>query len=359
MRFHLSLALIAAFAGTAALAAEDAGFPPPTGDSSIVPTDATVERLFDGGCAVTEGVATGPDGLVYFSDVTFTAFCKDEADVFPQGGHIWRYDPGSDSTEIWLSPSGMSNGIEFDAAGDMVFVQGPDFGGRRVAKIDMDTGRSFILTALYEGRPYNGPNDVSIDEQGRVYFTDPKYFGYEPMEQAQHSVFRIDPDGSVDRVVSDAGKMNGLLISPDQTTLYVGAWDNGSYDFLRVPEGEGATPAYIAQTRAIYAYDLNEDGSVGPRRTLIELPTAPPDGFKADVDGNLYVTVRDDDPAERGIKVYSPAGEQLAFIPTGEAMPTNVAFGRGEDSNLLYITAGNGLYRIRLAKDGYQLPASD
>ena len=71
-----------------------------------------------------------------------------------------------------------------------------------------------------------------------------------------------------------------------------------------------------------------------------------------DQDGNLYVAVR---AANRpGIVVYSPAGKELAYIKT--EIPTNVGFGRGKDANLLYITAGSSLYRIRLNRAGYQLP---
>ncbi|GFE50025.1 hypothetical protein So717_17780 [Roseobacter cerasinus] len=98
------------------------------------------------------------------------------------------------------------------------------------------------------------------------------------MTQAPHSVFRIDLDGSVTRLVSDAGKINGVLVSLDQKTLYVGAWGNGSYDFIRVPEGDGATPAYIEDTQAIYAYDPQEDGSFGKRRVFLEMPFAASDG---------------------------------------------------------------------------------
>ena len=56
-----------------------------------------------------------------------------------------------------------------------------------------------------------------------------------------------------------------------------------------------------------------------------------------------------------GIGVYNPDGKEIAFIKT--EMPTNVGFGRGADANLLYITAGHSLYRIRLNKEGYRLPA--
>jgi gluconolactonase len=59
-----------------------------------------------------------------------------------------------------------------------------------------------------------------------------------------------------------------------------------------------------------------------------------------------------------GVYVYNTEGKELASIPTGEILPTNLAFGRGEDSNLLYVTAGNALYQIRLNSQGYQLPDS-
>ena len=57
--------------------ADDPGFPAPTGDPALVPPGAKLERLFDGGCMLTEGVAAGHNGMIYFSDITFTKFCKD------------------------------------------------------------------------------------------------------------------------------------------------------------------------------------------------------------------------------------------------------------------------------------------
>ena len=76
----------------------------------------------------------------------------------------------------------------------------------------------------------------------------------------------------------------------------------------------------------------------------------------ADKEGNIYVAVRDE--TAPGIYVYDPDGKQLARIPTNkENLPTNVGFGRGEDSDVLYVTAGNSLYRIQLNSEGYQLPS--
>src|SRR4051812_49697618 len=73
--------------------AEDPGFPAPQGDSGILPAGARLDRVFDGGCMLTEGVAAGPDGMVYFSDITFTRFCKDPSGKFVQAGDILENYP--------------------------------------------------------------------------------------------------------------------------------------------------------------------------------------------------------------------------------------------------------------------------
>jgi gluconolactonase len=185
--------------------AEDPGFPAPTGDPGVLPPGAKLERLFDGACALTEGVAAGHDGMLYFSDITFTSMCKDPSGRYPQAGHIWKYDPRTGKATIFRSPSGMSNGIKFDAEGHMIAALGADYGGRMLVKTDMQTGKSYILTGLFEGKPYNALNDVSIDEQGRIYFTDPRYLGHEPIMADGFAAYRLDPDGTVHRVATDCG----------------------------------------------------------------------------------------------------------------------------------------------------------
>jgi len=94
--------------------AEDPGFPAPTGDTNVLPAGVKLDPLFDGACRLTEGVATGPDGMVYFSDITFSALCKDPSGKYPQAGNIWKYDPKTKQATIFRSPSGMSNGMKFD-----------------------------------------------------------------------------------------------------------------------------------------------------------------------------------------------------------------------------------------------------
>jgi gluconolactonase len=323
----------------------------PTGDPSIIPPGAKLEKLFEGGCVLTEGVAAGPDGMIYFSDITFTFRCKDPKTGAMEAGHIWRYDPKTGQTTIFRSPSGMSNGIKFDAQGNMIVAEGADFGGRRVTKTDMKTGKSYIIAGLYNGRPFNAPNDITIDEKGRIYFSDPRYLGYEPIDQPVMGIYRIDPDGSIHLIITDGGKVNGVAISPDQKTLYVVSNDNGATGFDRLPQGAKTQKGQMA----LFAYDLSADGTASNRRTLVDYyPEDGPDGLVVDREGNLYVAVRNE--KRPGIYVYSPEGKELGYIPT--EIPTNVGFGRGEESKTLYITAGKSLYRIKLGKEGYQLPPS-
>src|SRR6266850_1892317 len=95
-------------------AADPSTFPAPVGDRSIIPAGAKLELIFDGGCMLTEGVAAGHDGMIYFSDITFTKFCRDASGKYAQAGNIWKYNPKNGETTIFRSPSGMSNGIKFD-----------------------------------------------------------------------------------------------------------------------------------------------------------------------------------------------------------------------------------------------------
>ena len=320
----------------------------PSGDPSIIAAGVTLEKIFEGGCILTEGVAGAPDGTIYFSDITFTAKCQNEQGQ-PEAGHIWKYDPKTGETSIFRSPSGMSNGIKFDAGGDMVIAEGADFGGRRVIRTDMKTGKSTIIAGMYDGRRFNAPNDITIDEKGRIYFSDPRYLGHESVDQPVMGVYRIDTDGSVHRIVSDAGKPNGVAVSPDQKTLYVVSNDNGATGMFRLGEGRPT----LKNRMALLAYDLAPDGSASFREVLVDYsPQDGPDGLVVDVDGNLYVTVRD--VTRPGVAVYSPEGEELAFIPT--ELPTNVGFGRGTESKTLYITAGKSVYRIHVKREGYELP---
>jgi len=169
--------------------------------------------------------------------------------------------------------------------------------------------------------------------------------------QPVEAVYRLDPDGKVARVITDAPKPNGIQVSPDQKTLYILAHDNGAFDFTRLGKGEKTQKGMMA----CFAYDLAPDGTLSNRRTVINwLPEDGGDDMTVDVDGNLYIAVRSE--AAPGVYIYTPQGKQLAYIPTGKELPTNLDFGWGDDGNLLYVTSGKSLYTIRLAKKGWHLP---
>lgn len=326
----------------------------------ILPPGAKLEKLFDG-ITLTEGVAVAPDGMVYFSDITFSHQSKTKTGAI-HAGHIWKFDPRTKKTTIFRSPSGMSNGIKFDARGDMIICEGADFGGQRVIRTDMKTGMSYIIAGLFDGRAFNAPNDVTIDLKGRMYFSDPRYLGHEAIEQPVMGVYRIDPDGSVERIITGAGKPNGVCVSPDQKTLYVVSNDNGATGFERLGMNDNpddpVTPSVPLRKghMALMAYDLDAAGKAKFRKTLVNYaPEDGPDGLVVDTKGNLYVAVR---AANRpGIVVYSPNGKELAYIKTTE-LPTNVGFARGKDAGLLYVTSGKSLFRIQTNMRGYHLPAA-
>src|SRR5262245_1612041 len=325
---------------------------PASAADPIVPPDAKLEKVFDGGFVLTEGVAVAPDGMVYFSDITFTHVAKEKKQPV-EAGHIWKLDPKTLKATIFRSPSGMSNGLKFDAEGNLLAAEGADFGGRRVTKTDMKTGKSYVLAGLFEGRPLNSPNDISIDEKGRVYFSDPRYLGHEPIDQPVQAVYRVDTDGSIHRIITDAGKCNGVAVSPDQKTLYVVSNDNGSTGIGRLRTKDDPEPTRKG-LMALLAYDLSPDGKAKFRKVLVDYaPEDGPDGLVCDTEGNAWVAVRAEN--RPGIYCYSPDGKELGYIKT--EIPTNVGFGRGADAKVLYITAGKSLYRIRTNREGYHLPA--
>ncbi|MCQ1768128.1 SMP-30/gluconolactonase/LRE family protein [Neorhizobium galegae] len=299
----------------------------------IVASGAKLEKLFDGGYW-TEGPAVGPDGRIYFCDLTMTFATGMEA------GNIWVYDPAKGQTSLYRSPSGMAAGIKFDHDGNMVVTEGADFGGRSVIRTDAKTGRSTILAGLYKGRPFNAPNDLDIDDKGRIYFTDPRYFGYETIEQPVSGVYRIDPDGSVHLILADIARPNGIALSPDQKTLYVAELDPLLSDWRidKVPQASGAM--------RLLAYDLAAGGAASNQRVLVDYgKETGPDGIAVDSAGNIYAAVS---AASRlGVRIYSPDGKEIAFVPVPDVNAvTNIALASQGGRTWLYITATKGLYRI-------------
>ncbi len=274
----------------------------------LVPSGAKLEKLWSEG-EFTEGGAMAGDGSILFSDI---------------GNRILRFDPETGKTTVFREPSGRSNGLIFDPKGRLVAAEGANTGGNRRISITEADGNVRTLADRFEGKRFNSPNDVAVDRESRVYFSDPRYVGNEPRELDHESVYRVDPDGSVHRLDTTATRPNGLAVSPDGKTLYVS--DNGS------------------DRRALLAVPLSTDGDVaGKPRVLKNFGEGRGiDGLTVTTDGLIVAAAG----AGRisGVYIYDPKGVAVGYIPTPE-VPTNVEFG-GPDGKTLYITAGKSLYRI-------------
>jgi gluconolactonase len=283
--------------------------------------------------AFTEGPAYHADGSVYFTDTSNDRIMRSAPGARPGARRV---------LEVYRHPSGRANGLVFDLAGRLIACEG---GSRRVTRTEPD-GSITVLASSYQGKPFNSPNDIDVDAQGRLYFTDPRYGDRAGVELDREAVYRIDPDGKVTRVIDNLERPNGIAVAPDQKTLYV--VDNNN-------EAGGS--------RKVYAYELRVDGSTGQRRVIHDFGTSRGgDGLCLDSRGNLYVTAglntpnppAEGGPAKAGVYIFSPAGKQLGLIPIPEDAVTNCTFG-DPDLKTLYITAGKTLFRIRLNTPGHVL----
>jgi gluconolactonase len=263
-------------------------------------------------------------------------------------GHIYQLTPEGKS-QVFRKGAG-TNGLIFDQQGQLVACESD---ARRISRTDLE-GKITILTDRYEGKRYNTPNDLTIDLQGRIYFSDPRYGSRKGMEirdkkgRTIEGVYRIDPDGKVTRIIGrELDRPNGVLVSADDKYLFVA--DNNN-------DTKGGA-------RALVRFDLKKDGTVdfASKKVLYDWGTGRgPDGLKQDVKGRLYVAAGLNKPnppfepakdKKAGIYVFTQEGKLLAFQPVPRDECTNCAFG-GEDRRTLYITAGGTLYSIRTTTPG-------
>ncbi len=248
---------------------------------------------------------------------------------------IYRYDPGTGATSPFRRNSNCANGLMFDALGRLYACEG---GARRVVRYDSDS--PVALADGFGGNNLNIPNDLAIDQQGRVWFSDPFYTGAggswsedrSSKELDHESVYRLDslPDGKwqIERVTFDTTRPNGLLFSLDHKTLYV-AQTGG--------EPEAATQHQLR------SYPVNEDGSLGAGQVLHDFgQDRGIDGMVLDTDGHIVATAgwRDGGPGP-SIYVFSSSGDVVERHALQFDQPTNCTFG-GEDLTTLYVTTLQG-----------------
>jgi gluconolactonase len=277
----------------------------------------------------TEGPAADAEGNVYFTEI--------------RGNRILKWSPDG-RLSVFREPSGRANGLAFDAQGRLVACEGAGMGEdgrRRVTRTDLKTGRVEVLAERFQGKRLNSPNDLDIDRQGRIYFSDPRYGDQSERELETEDVYRIELDGKLTRVLTkpDIEKPNGLLVSPDGKTLFV-----------------ADTTAGPPRVQAVKRFDIESDGRLRNGRIHYSFGAGRGvDGMAIDVKGTLYAAAGvNTGPADNlaGIYVISPEGKLLERVPIPEDSVTNCTFG-GPGLRTLYITAGKNLYRIRTQVPGY------
>ena len=302
------------------------------GDESAAPAGGGRSVEVAANVAFTEGPTVAPDGSVYFTDIANNRILV----MSPDG-----------VVETYRQPSNRANGLIFDAEGRLIVCEGGDgyTAGARVTRTTLATGAIEVLADSFEGRLLHRTNDVTIDGSGRIYFTDRPEPGQGAEYTGVHGVYRIDPDGSIDRILTEpeVERPNGVVISPDDSTLYV----------IETEQAEGGP-------RNILAFDLAADGSASNKRVFHNFyPGRSGDGMTIDTAGNLYVAAglnrlrgtTETLDTLAGVYVLSPDAELLEFIPIPEDTITNAAFG-GADMRTLYVTAGKTLFRIRTDVEG-------
>ena len=269
--------------------------------------------------AFTEGPTCDKAGNVYFTETKFNRIMK----LTPAG-----------ALTVFRENSNAANGLVFDLEERLIACEG-NAAKPRVTRTNMQTGRVEVLADRSMGLTLTAPNDVTFDNQGRLYFTD----------LPGGAVHRIDRDGKVTRILAapDVQRPNGITISADDKTLYL------------VEANQAAGGA-----RLLRAYDLRPDGSVTNMRVFVNFsPGRSSDGITIDSAGNVYAAAglnatrgtSETLDTKPGIHVFSPRGEKIEYYPIPEDTVTNVCFG-GPDWKTVYVTAGKTLFTFRVETAG-------
>jgi len=254
----------------------------------------------------TEGPAVDSQGNVFFTDQPNNRI------------HKWSADNGKIST--YMEPSGRSNGLFFDHDGNLLAAADEKF---ELWRIDPEKNVTVLLDE-FEGKKFNGPNDLWVAPDGGIYFTDPyyqrPYWERKEKDMESQQVYYISPDmGEVRVAAKDFVQPNGIIGSADGKILYIA--DIGD--------------------KKTYVFTINEDHSLSDRKLLCELGS---DGMTLDDQGNIYLT-------GDGVTVFNSSGDKILNIPVPQKWTANVTFG-GKDQSVLFITAMNSVYTLQMNVKG-------
>jgi gluconolactonase len=285
-------------------------------------------RLFN---AAVERLATGmrwSEGPVWIGDGRYVLW----SDI--PNNRIMKWDEETGRVSEFRKPSNYANGNTRDRQGRLVTCE---HGGRRVVRTEYD-GTITVILDKFEGKPLNSPNDVVVKSDGSIWFTDPPfgigghYEGHQATPELPMNVYRVDGSGNATVVAPNLRGPNGLAFSPDESKLYI--------------VESRATP-----NRTILVYDVTDGGTkLANGRTFIDAGPGTPDGFRVDVDGNLWCGWGMGTEELDGVVVYSPAAKLIGRIRLPERC-ANVCFG-GLKRNRLFMAASQSLYSLYVGTQG-------
>jgi len=274
--------------------------------TSIIKEGAELTLVADG-YDFTEGPAVDKNGDVYFTD--------------QPNDRIVKWDASDNSVSDWMKPSGRSNGLYFDHDGNLLSCADEK---NELWRIDMEK-KPTVLVDSFEGKLLGGPNDLWVDPDGGIYFTDPIYERpwWEPTENRikERRVYYITPSIGEVRIVAKGGyeQPNGIIGSADGKTLYIA--DNGA--------------------KKTYSFTINSDGNLSNRILFADMGS---DGMTLDNQGNVYLT-------GDGVTVFDKSGKQIEHIRVPEKWTANVTFG-GPNQDILFITAMDSVYTLGMNVNG-------
>lgn len=281
--------------------------------------------------AAIERIATGlrwGEGPVWFGD----ARCLLVSDI--PNDRILRWDEETGAVSVFRKPSNHANGNTRDRQGRLVTCE---HGGRRITRTEYD-GTVTVLMDRYEGKRLNSPNDIVVNSDGSIWFTDPPfgilhhYEGRQATPELPQNVYRLDPATGTARIVAgDLAGPNGLAFSPDESTLYM--------------LESRATPS-----RLIHAYDVVDGGTaLANRRLFLNCGAGTADGFRCDIDGNLWCGWGMSEELD-GVMIFSPQGKAIGRIRLPERC-ANLCFG-GAMRNRLFMACGQSVYALYTGAQG-------
>lgn len=280
--------------------------------------------------AAVERLATGcrwVEGPVWFGDGRYLLWSDIPND------RMLRWDEETGLTSVFRKPSNLANGNTRDRTGRLVTCE---HGGRRVTRTEYD-GSITVLADSFDGKPLNSPNDLVVKSDDSIWFTDPPfgisnhYTGRVAKQELPANIYRIDGQtGGMTVVADDVEGPNGLAFSPDESMLYV--------------------IESRSKPRRIRAFDVVAQQRLANSRILVDAGPGTPDGFRVDVDGNLWCGWGMGSADLDGVRVFSPAGEPIGHISLPERC-ANLCFG-GLHRNRLFMASSTSIYSLYVNTQG-------